>query len=159
LAELERMVMRFRTVRGDVLPNLDRVRIESAVLHVARADGMTEEVPVAGLHNTRAVAQGPGDGLAAPTVDGTISTQGGGAGWRSILGRSPIGYLAPQPVRPPVDETFVDHRHASHLNPATGPRGRGPPYRGPVGARGDLPAVRGQHPADRLDHEHLRLAP
>jgi hypothetical protein len=83
------MRVRFALTREDFPPNLEALRIQHLLLHFARADGSTAELPVADFRTPETPV---GPARPAATLDGTISTRrSGGASWAPLLGGSPIG--------------------------------------------------------------------
>lgn len=85
------MVVRFATARDDFPPNIDELRIQQIALYFARADGVTDEIPVTHLRFTDSDAAGPVGG-GAVSVEGIVSTRRGNAGsWSGMVGRTPTG--------------------------------------------------------------------
>jgi hypothetical protein len=86
------MTVRFKTTRGDFLPNVDDLKIQNLVLYVAPANGEPVEVHAAQLRFKRPSDQAPVGG-AADSVDGLISTRRpNGSSWLPIAGHgSPVG--------------------------------------------------------------------
>jgi hypothetical protein len=85
------MIVRFRTIREDFSPNLDILRIEHISLYCSRSEKDGNEISVTHLKFTEAGSNGA-VGTGASTIEGLISTRfGNGAGWNSMIGKSPIG--------------------------------------------------------------------
>lgn len=86
------MTVRFKTARGDFLPNLDDLRIEHLVLYLAPVNGKPVEV-----RGARLLFKNRGDqaalGGSADSLDGIISTRrANGSNWLPITGgRAPVG--------------------------------------------------------------------
>jgi hypothetical protein len=85
------MSIRFKTVRGDFLPNINDLRIQHVVLYLAPVNGQTVEIRGARLQFKRTGDQttvgGPAD-----SIDGVISTRrANGDNWRPIIDKLPIG--------------------------------------------------------------------
>jgi hypothetical protein len=98
------MVVRFKTTRGDFLPNIDDLKIQHLVLYFAP----TNEQPVE-IQGARLLFKKQGDqtsvGGSADSIDGVISTRrANGSTWRPITGnRPPIGEWE---LALPTDETI-----------------------------------------------------
>jgi hypothetical protein len=83
------MTVRFKTARGDFLPNIDDPKIRHLLLYLAPTNGQPVELRGARLLFTRAGDQAPVGG-SADTIDGVISTRrANGSNWLPIAGNDP----------------------------------------------------------------------
>jgi hypothetical protein len=83
------MTVRFKTARGDFLPNVDDLKIQHLVLYVAPANGQQVE-----LQGVRLLFKNQGEetpvGGSADSIDGIISTRrANGSNWIPITGNQP----------------------------------------------------------------------
>ena len=97
------MVVRFKTTRGDFLPNIDDLKIQHLVLYFAPTNGQPVEIRSARLLFKKQGDQTPVGG-SADSVDGIISTRrANGSNWLPITGdKPPIGEWE---LALPTDET------------------------------------------------------
>jgi Tc toxin complex TcA C-terminal TcB-binding domain len=97
------MLVRFKTARGDFLPNVDDLKIENLVLYFAPTNGQTVEIGGVRLLFKNSSDQTPVGG-SADSVDGVISTRRtNGSNWLPMTGnRPPIGDWE---LALPTDET------------------------------------------------------
>jgi hypothetical protein len=86
------MAVRFKTTRGDFLPNIDDLKIQNLVLYFAPTNGQPVEIQGAQLLFKKQGDQTPVGG-SADSIDGVISTRrANGSNWLPITGnRPPIG--------------------------------------------------------------------
>jgi hypothetical protein len=86
------MTVNFSLTSKDFPPNVEELRIQQALLAVARAEGRTFEIESAQLMLTPQGETAPIGGEAPGTTDGIISTRRGAASaWVPLIGRSPVG--------------------------------------------------------------------
>jgi len=98
------MVVRFKTTRGDFLPNIDYLKIQHLVLYFAPTNGQPVEIQGAKLLFKKQGDQTPVGG-SADSIDGVISTRrANGGNWLPITGNKlPIGEWE---LALPTDETI-----------------------------------------------------
>jgi hypothetical protein len=83
------MVVRFKTTRGDFLPNIDDLKSQHLVLYFAPANGKPFEIRGARLLFNKQGDQTPVGG-SADSIDGVISTRrANGSNWLPITGNKP----------------------------------------------------------------------
>ena len=83
------MTVRFKTARGDFLPNIDDLKIQHLVLYFAPANGQPVEIRGARLLFKKQGDQAPVGG-SADSIDGVISTRrANGSNWLPITGNKP----------------------------------------------------------------------
>ncbi len=83
------MVVRFKTTRGDFLPNIDDLKIQQLVLYFAPTSGNPIEIRGARLLFKKQGDQTPVGG-SADSIDGVISTRrANGSKWLPITGNKP----------------------------------------------------------------------
>ncbi len=83
------MTVRFKTARGDFLPNIDDLRIQHLVLYLAPTNGQPVELRGARLLFKKEGDQTPVGG-SADSIDGVISTRrANGSNWLPITGNAP----------------------------------------------------------------------
>jgi Tc toxin complex TcA C-terminal TcB-binding domain len=83
------MTVRFKTARGDYLPNLDDLKTQHLVLYLAPANGQPVEMRGARLLFKKQSDQTPVGG-SADSIDGVISTRrANGSNWLPITGNKP----------------------------------------------------------------------
>ena len=86
------MTVNFSLTSKDFPPNVEQLRIQHALLAVARAEGRTFEIESAQLMLTPQGETAPIGGEAPGTTDGLISTRRGNASsWVPLIGKSPVG--------------------------------------------------------------------
>jgi len=86
------MAVNFSLTSEDFPPNVAGLRIQQALLAVARAEGHIFELESAQLMFTPEGETVPVGGMVNGTTDGIISTRRGNASaWASLIGRSPVG--------------------------------------------------------------------
>jgi hypothetical protein len=97
------MAVRFKTTRGDFLPNIDYLKIQHLVLYFAPTNGQPVEIQGAKLLFKKQGDQAPVGG-SADSIDGVISTRrANGGNWLPITGNKlPIGEWE---LALPTDET------------------------------------------------------
>ena len=98
------MVVRFKTTRGDFLPNVDDLKMQQLVLYFAPTNGQPVEIRGARLLFKKQADETPVGG-SADSVDGIISTRrANGSNWLPITGaKPPIGEWE---LALPTDETI-----------------------------------------------------
>jgi len=83
------MTVRFKTARGDFLPNIDDLKIQQLVLYLAPTNGQPVELQGARLLFKKEGDQTPVGG-SADSIDGVISTRrANGSNWLPITGNKP----------------------------------------------------------------------
>ena len=83
------MSVRFKTARGDFLPNIDDLKIRHLVLYLAPTNGQPVELQGARLLFKKEGDQTPVGG-SADSIDGVISTRrANGSNWLPITGNNP----------------------------------------------------------------------
>jgi hypothetical protein len=83
------MTVRFKTTRGDFLPNVDDLKIQQLVLYFAPVNGKPPDVQGVQLRFKRNGDQTPVGG-SADSIDGVISTRrANGSNWLPITGNTP----------------------------------------------------------------------
>jgi hypothetical protein len=85
------MTVVFRTVRRDFPPNLDDLRIQHVVLHVAWASGQPRPVSVRHLHYSEDGAAGVVGGGASSASSQFSTRTGTAASWTAMIGKAPVG--------------------------------------------------------------------
>ncbi|HMB28430.1 MAG TPA: hypothetical protein VKS99_10010, partial [Blastocatellia bacterium] len=85
------MVVRFKTMRGDFLPNIDDLNIQHLLLYFAPTNGQPVEI-----QGARLLFKKQGDqtqvGGSSDSIDGVISTRrANGGNWLPITNKLPIG--------------------------------------------------------------------
>ena len=98
------MAVRFKTARGDFLPNIDDLKVQQLVLYFAPTNGQPVEIRGARLQFKSQDDQNPVGGF-ADSIDGIISTRrANGSNWLTITGnKPPIGEWE---LALPSDETI-----------------------------------------------------
>jgi hypothetical protein len=85
------MVVRFKTTRQDLPPNLESLKVQHVVLYFGRREEVSFEISVSHLLFTEQGSTGAIGG-GASSIDGVISTRRGNAGsWTAMIGKSPFG--------------------------------------------------------------------
>jgi hypothetical protein len=83
------MSVRFKTARGDFLPNIDDLKTQHLVLYLAPMNGQPVELQGARLLFKKEGDQTPVGG-SADSIDGVISTRrANGSNWLPITGNNP----------------------------------------------------------------------
>jgi hypothetical protein len=86
-----RMVANFSTRREDFPPHIEDLGIQHITLRLARKDGFTEEINIAGLKFTPE-GETTAVGGAARTVEAVVSTRRpNGSTWLGMQGKAPVG--------------------------------------------------------------------
>ena len=98
------MAVRFKTTRGDFLPNIDDLNIQHLVLYFAPTNGQPVEIPGARLSFKKQNDQNSVGG-SADSIDGVISTRrANGSTWLPITGNNPP--IGEWELALPTDETI-----------------------------------------------------
>lgn len=99
------MTVRFKTTRGDFLPNIDDLKIQQLVLYFAPTNGQPAEIRGARLLFQNQSNQAPIGG-SADAIDGVISTRrANGSNWVPIVGNKPP--IGDWELALPTDETIM----------------------------------------------------
>ena len=97
------MIVRFKTTRGDFLPNIDDLKIQQLVLYFAPTNGTPVEIQNVRLLFRQTERPAPVGG-SADSIDGVISTRrANGSNWLPIVGKKPP--IGEWELTLPTDET------------------------------------------------------